>query len=215
MRARAVVVLIAALIPGAALAQGVQGMARGYNVQRRVYYQSAVHEQTGLLIGGRGSIRLGPLLLGVDGVMGTLKAAEETAGDEDVKVRSSAVRVLFAPVPSLLVGVQAEARRFEADAGVTMWRLLGANLRLEPQLGHQSLRALADVSVLPASSVANGPKLKMAVQAMIGLGVDLPRSPVGFRVYYRFERFDIEATAQSPERYEQFRGLVVEAGLRL
>ena len=215
MRARALVVLVAALIPGAALAQGIQGAAGGYNVQRRVYYQSAVHEQTGLLIGGGGSLRLGRLQLGVDGVMGTLKAAEETAGNEDVKVRSSAVRALLVVAPGLLVGVQAEARRFEADAGVTMWRLLGANVRLEPQLGHQSLRALADVSVLPASSVASGPKLKMAVQAMVGLGVELPRSPVGFRVYYRFERFDIEATAQSPERYEQFRGLVVEAGLRL
>jgi hypothetical protein len=35
------------------------------------------------------------------------------------------------------------------------------------------------------------------------------------RIGYRFERFDVEATGASPERYEQFRGLIAEAGLSL
>lgn len=219
MRPRALVVLWAVLLPGAAFAQGLQGGVGGFNAQRRVFYESAVHEQTGFLVGGSGSIGLGPVRLGVSGVMGTLKAAAGTAGgtggDADVKVRSSAVRVLFAMTPGLLVGVQAEARRFEADAGVTMWRLIGAAVRFEPRLGRPGLNALADVAVLPASSVANGPKLKMALQATIGASFAPRGSPLAFRIGYRFERFDIDATAQSPERYEQFRGLVVEAGLRL
>ena len=159
--------------------------------------------------------RLGRLRLGVDGVMGTLKAAESSTGDEDVKVRSTAVRAQLAAAPGLLVGAQAEARRFEGNAGVTMWRLLGANLRFEPGLGREGLRALADVSVLPASSVSGGPKLTMAFEATVGVSLGLPRSPLSLRVAYRFERFDVEATNASPERYEQFRGLVVEAGLRL
>ena len=215
MRARHLVALAALLVPGAALAQGVEGGAGAYNVQRRVWYQSAVHEQTGLLVGGGAALRLGRLRIGVDGVMGTLKAAETSAGDEDVTVRSTAVRALFAVAPALLVGVQAEARRFEADAGVTMWRLMGASLRFEPGLGREGVRALADVSVLPASSVSGGPKLTMAVEATLGVSVRLPRSPLGVRIAYRFERFDVEATGTSPERYEQFRGLVAEASLRL
>jgi hypothetical protein len=130
-------------------------------------------------------------------------------------VRTTAVRVLLAVAPGIAVGVQAEARRFEADAGVTVWRLIGVNARLEPGLGLAGLRALADVSVLPASSVVNGPKLKLALQATIGASFAPRGGPLVLRIGYRFERFDVEATAQSPERYEQFRGLVAEAGIRL
>jgi hypothetical protein len=205
---------LALALPVAARAQSFQGVGGGFNVQRRIFYQDAVHEQTGMLVGGSGSLGLGPLRLGVSGVMGTLKATEGSA-DADVKVRSSAVRVHYALAPGILLGVQAEARRFEADAGVTVWRLIGVNARLEPGLGVAGLRALADVSVLPASSVVNGPKLTMAVQAMVGASFAPFGSPLVVRIGYRFERFDIEATGASPERYEQFRGLVVEAGLSL
>jgi hypothetical protein len=205
---------LALALPVAARAQSLQGVGGGFTVQRRIFYQDAVHEQTGILVGGSGSVGLGPLRLGVSGVMGTLKAAEGST-DADVKVRSSAVRVQFAPAPGILLGVQAEARRFEADAGVTVWRLIGVNARLEPGLGLAGLRALADVAVLPASSVSNGPKLTLAIQATVGATFAPRGSPLIFRIGYRFERFDIAATEQSPERYEQFRGLVAEAGIRL
>ena len=201
-------------LPVAARAQSLQGVGGGFNVQRRIFYQDAVHEQTGMLVGGSGSLGLGPLRLGVSGGMGTLKSAELSA-DADVKVRTTAVRLLLAAAPGIAVGVQAEARRFEADAGVTVWRLIGVNARLEPGLGLAGLRALADVSVLPASSVVNGPKLKLALQATIGASFAPRGGPLVFRIGYRFERFDVDATAQSPERYEQFRGLVAEAGIRL
>jgi hypothetical protein len=205
---------LALALPVAARAQSLQGVGGGFNVQRRIFYQDAVHEQTGFLVGGSGSVGLGPLRLGVSGVMGTLKATEGSA-DADVKVRSSAVRVQYALAPGILLGVHAEARRFEADAGVTVWRLIGVNARLEPGLGLAGLRALADVAVLPASSVSNGPKLKMALQTTVGASFAPRGSPLVFRIGYRFERFDIAATEQSPERYEQFRGLVAEAGIRL
>jgi hypothetical protein len=205
---------LALALPVAARAQSLQGVGGGFNVQRRIFYQDAVHEQTGMLVGGSGSLGLGPLRLGVSGVMGTLKSTEGSAA-ADVKVRSSAVRVQYALAPGIAVGVQAEARRFEADAGVTVWRLIGVNARLEPGLGLAGLRALADVSVLPASSVVNGPKLKMALQATVGASFAPRGGPLVLRIGYRFERFDLEATGASPERYEQFRGLVVEAGLSL
>jgi hypothetical protein len=132
-----------------------------------------------------------------------------------VKVRTTAVTAHVAVAPGVLLGVQVEARRFEADAGVTVWRLIGVNARLEPGLGLAGLRALADVSVLPASSVVNGPKLKMALQATVGASFAPRGGPLVLRIGYRFERFDVEATGASPERYEQFRGLIAEAGLSL
>jgi hypothetical protein len=205
---------LALALPVAARAQSLQGVGGGFNVQRRIFYQGAVHEQTGFLVGGSGSLGLGPLRLGVSGVMGTLKATAGSA-DADVKIRSSAVRVQYALAPGILLGVQAEARRFEADAGITAWRLIGVNVRLEPGLGLAGLRVLADVSVLPASSVVNGPKLKMALQATVGASYAPRGSSLVFRIGYRFERFDIDATGASPERYEQFRGVVAEAGIRL
>ena len=207
-------VWLALALPVAARAQSLQGVGGGFNVQRRIFYQDAVHEQTGVLVGGSGSVGLGPLRLGVSGVMGTLKASGGSA-DADVKVRSSAVRVQYALAPGMLVGVQAEARRFEADAGVTVWRLIGVNVRVEPGLGVAGLRALADVAVLPASSVTNGPKLKVAIQATVGASFVPRGSLLVFRIAYRFERFDIAATGASPERYEQFRGVVAEVGIRL
>jgi hypothetical protein len=173
-----------------------------------------VHEQTGLFFGGAGAVRLGPLRVGVSGLMGTL-SGDGGATNPDVKVRTTAVTAHIAVAPGVLLGAQAEARRFEADAGVTAWRLIGANVRLEPGLGLAGLRALADVAVLPASSVSNGPKLKVAIQATVGASFAPRGGPLVMRIGYRFERYDIDATGASPERYEQFRGLVAEAGLSL
>jgi hypothetical protein len=88
-------------------------------------------------------------------------------------------------------------------------------VRLEPPLGLAGLRGLAYASVLPASSVTGGPSLKMAVQATARAAVAPAGSPVEFRVGYRFERYDISASGLTLERYEQFRGIVAEAGIRL
>jgi hypothetical protein len=207
-------VSVLAVLPAAARAQSLQGAGGGFNVQRRIYYSNAVHEQTGLWYGGAGAVRLGPLRVGVSGLMGTLSGDSGTA-NADVKVRTTAVTAHFAVAPGVLLGIQLEARRFEADAGITVWRLIGANARLEPGLGLAGLRALVDVAVLPASSVSNGPKLKVAIQATVGASFRPARSPITFRLGYRFERYDIAATGASPERYEQFRGLIAEAGLSL
>jgi hypothetical protein len=207
-------VSVLAVLPAAARAQSFQGVGGGFNVQRRIFYQDAVHEQTGLWYGGAGAVRLGPLRVGVSGLMGTLSGDSGTT-NADVKVRTTAVTAHVAVAPGVLLGVQVEARRFEADAGVTVWRLIGVNARLEPGLGLAGLRALADVSVLPASSVVNGPKLKMALQATVGASFAPRGGPLVLRIGYRFERFDVEATGASPERYEQFRGLIAEAGLSL
>lgn len=213
MRLRAALVLVLCACPVGAAAQPVSGFGQAFNVERRVYYHGAVYQQTGLWYGAIGAVRLGRVQLGVSALMGT--ATGGGAASPDIQIRTTAVTLHYVTAPWIALGVQAEARRFESDAGVTMWRLIGGNIRLEPGLGVVGLRGIADLSVLPASSVSGGPSLQMAVQAAIGAGFALAGSPLDFRVVYRFERYDIAASGASPERYEQFRGVVVQAGIRL
>ena len=197
-----------------AQAQGLSGAGGVYNVQRRIYYESAVYEQSGLWYGGAGTLRLGPLNLGLSGLMGNL-TSNGGAATADVKVRNTVATLHLAVGPWIEIGVQGEARRFEGDAGVTLWKLLGGNARLEPGLGIEGLRGVVDVSMLPASSVSGGPELKTAIQASVGASLR-PRSfPLTLQLAYRFERYDIAASGSAPERYEQFRGVVAEVGLHI
>ena len=207
-------IVIIALAPVRAAAQGIAGGAGAFNIQRRLSYQGAVYEQTGVAVGAAGAVRLGPVALRVSGLFGTLKG-DGSALNPDVKVRTTAVRLEVAAQPWLALGAVAEARRFEADAGVTTWKLLGIGVRLEPGLGLPGLRGLADVAVLPASSVAGGAKAKTALQGTVGVSYQPAGSPFEVRFGYRFERYDFDASGSSAVRYEQFRGVVAEAGLRL
>ncbi len=213
MKLRAALVLILCACPVAAAAQPVHGFGQAFNVERRVYYQGAVFQQTGLWYGAAGAVRFARMQLEVSALMGTVTGGGPAS--PDIQIRTTAVALHYVAAPWVALGVQAEARRFESDAGVTLWRLIGANVRLEPGLGIMGLRGIADVSVLPASSVSGGPSLKTALQAAIGLGFAPLKSPLDLRLVYRFERYDISASGPSPERYEQFRGVVVQAGIRL
>jgi hypothetical protein len=206
--------LAAMLLPAAAQAQRLSLAAGGFNVQRRVFLEHSVYQQTGMWIGGSGTVSLGKARIGLSGLMGTLKG-DSGSVNPDVKARATAVTAQFAFTPTLLAGVQVEARRFDTDAGVTSWRLIGVRARYEPGLGMPGLRGLADLAVLPASSVSGGPSLKMALETTVGLSFSPQGSMLQARLAYRFERFDIGAQGLAGERYEQFRGLVVEAGVRL
>lgn len=213
MRLRAALVLALCACPVEAAAQAADGFGQAFNVERRVYYHGAVYQQTGLWYGAAGAVRLGHMQLEVSALMGTV--AGGGAASPDIQVRTTAVALRYVAAPWIALGVQAEARRFESDAGVTMWRLIGGNVRLEPGLGVAGLRGIADISVLPASSVSGGPSLQTAMQAAIGVGLAPSGFPLDFRLVYRFERYDIAASGTSPERYEQFRGVVAQVGIRL
>jgi hypothetical protein len=205
---------VLALLPARAAAQGIAGDVGAFNIQRRLYYQSAVYEQMGVAIGAAGAVRVGPVALRVRGLFGTLKG-DSSALNPDVKLRTTAATLEVAVQPWLALGAALEARRFEADAGISIWKLLGASVRLEPALGLAGLRGLGEGVFLPVGSSSNGPKTKVAFQFLVGVSYQLPRSPFRARVGYRFERYDFAASGLAPERYEQFRGIVAEAGLRL
>ncbi len=210
-----VLALAAVLLPEAAHAQRLTLTAGGFNVQRRVYLQGSVLEQTGVWIGAGGTARLGRIRVGLTGLMGTFKGKGSDPANVDVKARTTALTVGIAFNPAVTAGVQVEGRRFEADAGTTSWRLIGVRGRFEPGLGIPGLRGLADLAFLPASTVSGGPSLKTALEATIGATFAPPQSALVLRLGYRFERFDVGAQGLAAERYEQFRGLVAEVGVRL
>ena len=215
-RSALVLALGTLLLPAAVHAQRLTVSAGGFNVQRRVYLQGAVLEQTGMWIGAGGTAALGKLRVGLTGLMGTFKGKGSDPANTDVKARTTALTVGLAFNPAVTAGIQLEGRRFEADAGTSSWRMIGARARFEPGLGIPGLRGLADIAILPASSVSGGgPSLKMAMELTVGASLAPPRSKLLARFGYRFERFDVSAQGLAAERYEQFRGLVVEVGLRL
>lgn len=203
-----------ALAPVAAVAQGIAGDVGVFNIERRIFYQSASYEQTGVALGAAGAVRLGPVSLRLRGLFGTLKG-DGSALNPDVKLRTTAATLEFAVQPWITIGAALEARRFEADAGISTWKLLGAAVRLEPALGLPGLRGLAEGAFLPVGSSSNGPKTTVAFRFQVGVTYQPARSPFQARLGYRFERYDFEASALAPERYEQFGGIVAEVGLRL
>ena len=214
MTRRSVVVLALLVWPTLLEAQGFGVGAGAFNARRRIYYQSTVHEQTGLAVGARGTVQLGPLRIGAGGWMATLKG-DGTATNPDVKARTTSATVHAQVVPGVMVGAQYEVRRFEADVAVSVWTLMGGNVRVEPGLGAAGLRGLIDVSLLPSASVSGGPKLSSALQTTVGVAYAPLGSALSVRLGYRVERYDVEAAGASSARYEQFQGVVVEAGFRI
>lgn len=203
-----------ACVPSRAAGQVFQGSAGSFAVQRRFSYRGDVSEQAAVLFGGAGSVRVGRVRLGVSGFAGTF-GADSLAPISAVRVRTTAVTLHVAVSQDIELGVRAEGRRFAADVGVTLWKLVGADVRFEPEFGLTGLRGLVDVGLLGYSSVRDGAKMSSAVQTTLGAAYSPPGTPLRVVLAYRFERYDIEAGPVSVVRLEQFRGLVVEAGVQV
>ena len=212
----AVAVLAAAFsfAPSRAAGQVFQGSAGSFVVQRRFSYRGEVSEQAAVLYGCEGSVRVGRVRLGVSGFAGAF-GADTMAPISAVRVRTTAVTLHVAVSRDIQLGVRAEGRRFAADAGVAFWKLVGPDVRFEPEFGLTGLRGLVDVGLLRSSSVRGGAKMSSAVQTTLGATYRPPGTPLRVVLAYRFERYDIEATRVSAVRLEQFRGLVLEAGVQV
>jgi hypothetical protein len=203
-----------AFTPSRAAGQVFQGSAGSFAVQRRFAYRGEVTEQAAVFYGGGGSVLVGSVRLGVSGLVGSLPA-DTLAPVSVVRVRTTAVTLQVAVSHDIQLGVRAEGRRFASDAGVAFWKLVGPNVRFEPEFGLSGLRGLVDVGLLTSSSVRGGAKMSSAVQTTLGATYSPPGTPLQIALAYRFERYDIEATRVSAVRLEQFRGLVIEAGVHL
>jgi len=200
--------------PSPAAGQVLHGSASSFAVQRRFSYRGEVGEQAAVFYGGEGSVRVGPVRFGVSGLAGTFPA-DSLAPVSAVQVRTTAVTLHVAVSRDLLLGARAEGRRFSADAGVTLWTLVGPDVRFEPEFGLTGLRGLVDVGLLGSSSVRGGPKMSSAVQTTLGATYSPPGTPLQVVLAYRFERYDIGATRRGAERLQQFRGLVLEAAVHV
>jgi hypothetical protein len=210
----AVTALALAFVPSPVAGQVFRGSAGGFAVQRRFSYRGEVSEQAAVLVGGEGSVQVGRVRLGVSGFAGTF-GADSQAPVSAVQVQTTAVTLHVAVSHDLQLGVRAEGRRFAADVGVTLWTLVGPDVRFEPEFGLTGLRGLVDVGLLASSSVRDGARMSAAVQTMLGATYSPPGTPLRVVLAYRFERYDIKATPVNAERLEQFRGLVLEAGVQV
>jgi hypothetical protein len=210
----ALLVIAAVSLAPRVLAQGLEGGALGYNVKYRILYRGYVAEQSGFFFGAHGAASLGPLRVGLSGIMGTLAAAD--SANPGRQVRSTSLTAHVRATPRLAAGVEIEARRFESEGVVTLWRLIGANARGALSLGLSGLSGTAEASFFPLAQVNPGAAaLKVALRGVVGVSYSPLRSPMSLHLGYRFERFDFESDGQGPQRAEQFEGLVLGVGARL
>jgi len=204
----------ALLIPTAAGAQSFEVAAGGFVVQRRIEYRGAFYQQSGLCSSVAGTVRAGRLRAAWRLYAGTLAGASG-APNADARLRAEATALEVVASPALSLGVQREVRRFESDAGVTVWEMMGGAVRLEPQFGIRGLRGLVDLSVLGAGGQRGGADFGSAVQTAVGASFNPGDGRFRVRLAFRFERYDQPESATGPQRLEQFSGLAVEAALRL
>lgn len=197
------------MVPAAGHAQRLTVMTGVAPLQRHVRYQGAPYRQTGTFIGASGALALGPLLLRLDGLKGTLDDTATVATKTDL--RTTALGVLVQPIPWIALGARVDARHFESPVGVVNWKLAGGNVVLTPPLGGSGLVGLLDVAYFPFRSDSN---MSLAYQATVGISL-VTRGLFTARVAYRFERYDFTATGTQPARLEQFRGAVAGVGVRL
>jgi hypothetical protein len=197
----------------AAGSQQIEASAQTFAVQSHVRFSSSKMEQTGQWVGVDGAVRFGSVRVGFLTSMGSLSGSGSPL-HPDSKGRLTSIAVHGYAMPWLAVGANIEAKRFETDAGSTVWRLIGLNVRATPQLDAHALEGLLDVSYWPVASVVYGEKIPLAMRAVVGATYRFGSSPLGVRFAYRFERFDFEAQGTTPARLEQFRGATLGAVLR-
>jgi hypothetical protein len=198
-------------IPVIAQAQRFGGSVAIYNAQHRVLFGDSVLEQTGMLFGVSGTARLGRLELRAAGMFGSL-SGDSAAVNPERQVRVSTLSAYVVASPVLAVGLDAEAKRFETDLGVTVWRLVGPSLRLTPSLGGTGLSGLAEVSYFAMAQVIGGASMGPAMRGTFGVQYQSPRGPLSVSLAYRMERFDFDASTGG--RLEQLRGATAGIGLR-
>ena len=206
------VALLALSLSTPSWAQRLSGGTTGLLVQRRVSYEGIVDEQSGTWFGAEGSVQWGRITLGASGLFGSLGGAADALVTPDLTVRVSGLSLGVSALPWLDLAAVAEARRQESAVGVSVWRLIGPQLRIAPQLGLPGLSASAELTLFSSASIIGGTEtLSPAVRAVVGATWAPARLPVRLRLGYRFERYDFGAVGTSPPRLEQFSGL--QAGL--
>jgi hypothetical protein len=208
-----VVIAAIAAATQAASGQSIEASASTLTVQSHTRFANAVMEQTGQWVGGSAAVRLGQVRVGLNAAMGSLSGDDDVA-HPDRKGRTTNLVFQLAPKPWLAFGASAEARRFDSDVGISVWRLIGGSVSLTPTLVPNVLDADVDVSVGPAATVIEGEKIALAMRTVVGSTYWMAQGRAGVRLAYRFERFDFDGDATTA-RLEQFRGATLGVVVRL
>jgi len=217
---RLLVFLVAFVWPTVLLGQAgvVNARGLGYQVQYHVRYLGEVEEQTGMLAGGEGWLRLGFIEVGGQGLVGKLVAASGTT-TLNRTVRFSTAWVSLRLGNAASVGGVIEARRYETTLGASVWQLLGGRARLSPSLGLPGLAGVVDVTYFFSCKAPGFAAPSVALRGEVGVAFAPGNGPIVLRVAYRFERFDFGesgfGSTAIAARLEQGRGLVAGLGLRL
>lgn len=192
-------------------AQGLSGEVLLYGVEHRVLYQGVVREQRGTWLGAGVALRYRALRIGFSGLSGGLSGDPDSA-NPDRRVRSSSLSARVEAASWLEVGIDAEARRSEANRVATLWRLAGPGVRVATAIGPPGLTGSAELTYFAARSVTGGPDLGTALRGAVGMSYAPPGRPVRLSFGYRFERFDDRSVGGSAQRLEQFRGVALGVG---
>jgi hypothetical protein len=196
----------------------VNAMGLGYQVQYHVRYAGEVEEQTGMLAGGQGWLRLGVIEIGGQGLVGQLVGGSDTT-IPDRTVRFSTAWVNLRLGNGASTGMVFEARRYETALGTSVWRLLGGRALFSSSLGPPGFAGVVDVTYFFAVKAPGLAAPAVALRGEVGVVFAPGNGPIVLQLTYRFERFDFResgiGTDATAARLEQGRGLVAGLGLRL
>src|SRR4051812_15971883 len=81
-------------------------------------------QHAGLWTGGEATLGLSALRISLSSAFGSLNGAA-TDVDPNRRMRVTGFSLGLAPSPAMTFAASAEARRFDTDAGWTVWRLIG------------------------------------------------------------------------------------------
>ena len=206
-------ILAAALTLGVAPHARAQRLEGSASVQRLTYkYKDDVGPDVlrGTMLGASGSVYLGIVRLGVSGFTGQLSGGTSLANRS---LRGTALNLGFRPMPSLEVGLEAQARREAVDTAVVLQRLLGAYTKLVADFGTTGLQGTGELGFFPVRSATNIDPVNAALRAGIGVRYAPYTSAVMVELAYRLFRLDHRSTTGAI-RLEQDESLVLSLGLR-
>ena len=205
-------VALLAAAPFALGAQTFEASVSTFMVQSNILFTNTRAEQTGQWFSAEGAVRFGKLRASMASAMGSL-GGDSSLVNPDRDGRSTILTAQLQATSWLAVGPTAEARRFDSDAGIVVWRLIGLNAYMTPAVVSNVLTGLIDVSFWPAATIVEGDKMGLAFRTIAGATYHLAGGKAGIRLAYRFERFDFDSQGAAA-RLEQFRGATLGAVFR-
>jgi len=207
-----VTLLPAVVTPAGAWGQLVRPAAEAVVVTTRLESQvpAGTDRFRGIAFGGEGALWVGPVVLDLRYVQGTLDSASGGAGSRDLVEGGALLGVRPVSWLTFAVGPQARAYVMSAGGATQRWVFWEGRVRAAAPfvgsavLGYVELwRALgADVNVPEAFDHAQGGE--------VGMVARLARAPVEARLAYRIDR----AVLGGGSRRETVDGVVVTVGVR-